>query len=228
MARYIKRHSLQARITHDVFAVSGILLFLTGLFVFIPPLADAAPATTVYVIRIAHRVIGFIFILVPIISAILAPGGFKHYLSNYFRRWNKEDITWMKKFIPYMLAPKKVHMPNQPELKSGQVVADGALMLGAIVMAISGLFLVFGTWFVDLSAGLMVFMRLLHNIGFIWMIVFVIPHIYLGAGIFQPYRKTARLMFGDGKVSESDALYHWGNWAAEEFEKGEKVVEEDD
>lgn len=32
---------------------------------------------------------------------------------------------------------------------------------------------------------------------------------YLGLGIFTPYRGTVRLMFGDGKVSETDAVYHW-------------------
>lgn len=31
-------------------------------------------------------------------------------------------------------------------------------------------------------------------------------------------------MFGDGRVSESDALYHWGHWAREELEDGEKVT----
>jgi formate dehydrogenase subunit gamma len=32
-------------------------------------------------------------------------------------------------------------------------------------------------------------------------------------------------MFGDGLVSESDALYHWGHWAEEELASGENVVE---
>ena len=49
-------------------------------------------------------------------------------------------------------------------------------------------------------------------------------HIFLGTGIFQPYRGTHRLMFGDGMVSESDALYHWGHRAREELESGKKVV----
>ena len=49
-------------------------------------------------------------------------------------------------------------------------------------------------------------------------------HIFLGGGIFQPYRGTHRLMFGDGTVSESDALYHWGHWARKELESGKNVV----
>jgi len=45
---------------------------------------------------------------------------------------------------------------------------------------------------------------------FILIAVFGMAHAYLGLGIFTPYRGTVRLMFGDGKVSETDAVYHWG------------------
>ena len=34
-------------------------------------------------------------------------------------------------------------------------------------------------------------------------------------------------MFGDGTVSEADALYHWGHWAREEMTSGEHVIERD-
>ena len=62
-------------------------------------------------------------------------------------------------------------------------------------------------------------------IGFLLIAVFGLAHIFLGAGIFQPYRGTYKLMFGDGTVSESDALYHWGHWARKEIASGENVIE---
>lgn len=223
MARYIKRHSLQARITHGIFAISCILLAISGLFVFIPALAAAVPAEVTFVIRISHRVLGIVFILVPIISAITAPKGVAHLLKNYLAKWDKDDVTFMKKFVPYMLGPKRVHMPDQHEVKSGQRIADGALIFGAIAIAVSGVFLI-----VAQNATLLLVMRLVHDIAFLWLCIFGIAHIFLGAGIFQPYRGTSRLMFGDGKVEESDALYHWGHWAREEIEKGDNIVEEDD
>jgi formate dehydrogenase subunit gamma len=55
--------------------------------------------------------------------------------------------------------------------------------------------------------------------------IVVLAHAYLGSGIFQPYRGSHRLMFGDGLVSESDALYHWGHWAEKELASGKNVVE---
>lgn len=228
MTRYIKRHSLQARVTHAIFGISCILLAISGLFVFVPPLAEALPSQVTFAIRMLHRVLGIVFILAPIVSAIMAPKGAKHMFGNYFKKWDKDDATWLKKFVPYMLFPKKVHMPDQHEIKSGQVVADGALILGSIVIAISGVILLIGTTFADFGANMMLIARFVHDIAFLWLCIFGIAHIYLGAGIFQPYRRTLRTMYGDGLVSESDALYHWGYWARDEITKGENIVEIDD
>jgi len=227
MTRYIKRHTLQARITHDVFAISCILLALSGLFVFIPQLAAAVPSDVVFAIRMSHRVLGVIFIAVPVVSGLTAPKGVRHLFGNYFVKWDKDDVLWLKRFVPYMLAPKKVHMPDQHEVKSGQRVADGALIIGALAIAVSGVALLVGSD-AQPDAGLLLAMRLVHDIAFLWLCVFGIAHIYLGAGIFQPYRGTYRLMFGNGKVSESDALYHWGYWARAEIEKGEKTTDDEE
>jgi formate dehydrogenase subunit gamma len=225
--RYIQRHSLQTRITHDVVAISCIWLAISGLFVFIPPLGAAVGADVVQGMRMSHRIIGCIFILVPIISAITAPKGVKAFFGKYFTKWDEDDKTWMKKFIPYMFSPKKTHMPDADEVKSGQRVADGVVMIAALMMAASGL----GLWLGGANgadAGFISVMRFLHDLFFLIMVVFVIAHMYLGAGIFQPYRHTKQLMWGNGQVSESDALYHWGKWARKEIEDGDKVVVKDE
>lgn len=221
--RYIQRHSLQTRLTHGLVAISCLWLAFSGLFVFIPPLGAAVGADVVQAMRMSHRIMGCVFILVPIISAITAPKGVKAFFHKYFVKWDKDDVEWMKKFVPYMLGPKKVHMPDADEVKSGQRVADGIVMISAVMMAISGL----GLWLGGVYAADATFvsvMRFLHDLFFVVMIVFVLAHIYLGLGIFQPYRRTKQLMWGNGQVAESDALYHWGKWARQEIEKGDKVV----
>jgi formate dehydrogenase subunit gamma len=219
MTRYIKRHSLQARLTHDVFVISCILLAITGLFVFVPPLTALVPAQVVFALRMAHRVFGVIFTAVPLLSALIAPRGLVHMLKNYTAKWDKDDVTFMKRFVPYMLGPKRVHMPDQHEVKSGQRVADGMLILLSLIMIVSGIALWAGGPSIKIVA------LFFHDLGFLGLAVFGLAHIYLGLGVFQPYRRTVRLMFGDGMVSESDALYHWGHWAREELESGENVVE---
>lgn len=226
--RAIQRHSLQTRVTHGIVAISCIWLMISGLFIFVPALAYAVGGEVTHFFRVSHRVVGAIFCLAPIISAITAPKGFKAFWAKYFTKWTKEDFEWMKKFVPYMLAPKRIHMPDQDEVKSGQRFADGMMILGGILMGVSGLVLWLGTSVFQASAGALLVMRFCHDIFFLIMVIFAAAHIYLGAGIFQPYRGTISLMWGNGQVKESDALYHWGFWAREEIEKGKNVVMLDD
>lgn len=222
---YIKRHSLQARITHDVTVIACILLCISGLFVFVPPLAQLVGPNVVFCVRMSHRVIGIIFVVVPIVSAILAPKGAWHiFKEDFFTKWDKDDKKWMCLFIPYLFLAKWLHMPDQHLNKSGQRFADGLLLLVSIEMAVTGIVLLLGSTVFDLSAGAHAVWLLLHDIGFFLIAIFGMAHIFLGAGIFQPYRGSYKLMFGDGCVSESDALYHWGHWAREELEKGDKLV----
>jgi formate dehydrogenase subunit gamma len=227
MTRSIKRHSLQARITHGVTACSCILLAISGLFVLVPPLTATLPAHVVFTMRMAHRGLGIIFIAVPLISALTAPKGVARLARAYFAKWDKDDATFMKRFVPYMLGPKRVHMPDQHEVKSGQRVADGLLFIAAFLIAASGVTLLLGTSTVTFSATVMLVAHFVHDLAFILFCVFGVAHIFLGSGIFQPYRGLVTAMFGNGRVSESAALYHWGHWARAELEDGTNVVEED-
>ncbi len=224
--RYIQRHSFKTRVTHDTVVFSCVWLMISGLFVFVPPLSAAVGDGVVQALRISHRVIGAIFILMPLLSAITSPGGFKEFVAKYTCKWTKEDVEFMKKFVPYMLGPKRVHMPDQDEVKSGQRIADGLLIISGIIMAITGLILWLGSSVFTAPAGLLLGARFFHDLFFMIMIVFVLAHFYLGAGVFQPYRGTIKLMFGKGRVSESNALYHWGFWARKEIEEGKDIVEE--
>ena len=224
--RYIKRHSLQARWTHGIAVVACILLCLSGCFVFIPPLAQMVGSDVVFVFRMVHRVCGVIFVVVPLFSAIASPKGVGHIVKNLFAKWTSDDKKWMMLFFPYLFMAKWIHMPDQDEVKSGQRFADGMLWVAGALMGITGLILVAGSTIVDLGTGYGVVL-FLHDLGFLLIAVFGLAHIFLGGGIFQPYRGTYKLMFGNGLVSEADALYHWGHWARKEITSGKNVVEKD-
>ena len=223
MTRYIQRQSAQARWTHGVHTVACIALILSGLVVFVPALAHMAGLGVVQAIRIGHRVFAVVFIAVPLISLMRSPKGFAHMMKEMFAPWDADDKRFMKLFVPYMFAPQKVHMPKQHETKSGQRLADGALIFMALLISISGVILWAGMF---VSAEVFRVSLLVHDISFVLILILGTAHAYLGAGIFQPYHGTARLMFGDGRVSESDALYHWGHWAEEELASGKNVVDE--
>lgn len=232
--RYIQRHSLLTRVTHGVAAISCIFLALTGLFVFWPELGGSIMGGDfTQVMRQLHRWIAIPFILVPIFAVLKSPKGFVHlFKEDVFGKWDKDDFEWAMKFPFYLFAPGKVHMPPQHHVKSAQRLADGALLILGIFMAISGVVLWLNTGMfgltVQFEAGTLLFWHLVHTICFFLTVFIGIAHIYLGAGIFQPYRGTIRIMFGDGKVSESDAAYHWGYWANEELALGKNVTVEKD
>jgi formate dehydrogenase subunit gamma len=222
--RYIKRHSRQARFTHGFTVVTCFWLIISGLFVFVPALNAAAGADVVFAMRMSHRVIGLLFVVVPIISGLTAPRGVYHVVRDLFSKWDSDDVKWMLLFFPYLFGARWIHMPDQGKLKSGQKFADGMMWLICLLMAVSGVALLLGSTVVDMAAGTRAVFLVLHDVGFFLLCVFGMAHIFLGAGIFQPYRGCANLMFGDGMVSESDALYHWGHWARAELESGENVV----
>lgn len=223
MTRYIQRHSALARFTHFVHMVACVALILSGLVVFVPAIAQAVGFGLVQAIRIGHRVFAVVFIAVPLVSVLRSPKGFAHMIKEMFAPWDTDDREFMKKFIPYLFSPKKVHMPKQHETKSGQRLADGTLVLSALLIAISGTVLWAGKF---VSPEVFRSALLVHDVAFVLIVIIGTAHAYLGAGVFQPYRGTARLMFGDGRVSESDALYHWGYWAEGELASGENVIEE--
>ncbi len=221
--RFIKRHSRQARWTHGITVICCIWLMISGCFVFIPPLTQLAGSDAVFALRMSHRVIGVLFVLVPLVSAIAAPAGVKHIWHNNVCKWTDDDKLWMKLFLPYLFMAKKIHMPDQDEQKSGQRFADGMLWISGFVMAITGVLLLLGETVISLG-GAHVVLLFLHDLFFLIMAIFACAHIFLGAGIFQPYRGMWKVMWKDGMISESDGLYHWGHWARKELDKGENVV----
>lgn len=235
--RYIQRHSLLTRVTHGVVAIGCILLAITGVFVFVPSLGGGIMGGEfTHTMRMIHRLLAIPFILVPIIAVLISPRGCWHLFKNdIFGKWDKDDYTWAAKFPFYLFAPGKVHMPPQHHVKSAQRLADGALVFFCIGLALSGIVLWLNTgipfaggWTVKLSPTTLMAARLVHDICFFLCVFVGIAHIYLGAGIFKPYRGTHRIMFGDGKVSESDAAYHWGYWANDEIAIGRNVTGEPD
>lgn len=223
MTRYIQRHSLMKRAVHGIHTVSCFALILTGLVLFVPGFAESFGATGVEISRLGHRVFGVAFILVPLGALVLAPKGFVHILQNLFANWDADDRKFMALFPKYLFAPKTTHMPKQRAVKSGQRLSDGFLILVCIAIAVSGVVLWAGAYVPP------VYLRIalaVHDVAFAAIAVIMVIHVYLGAGVWQPYRGLGRLMFGSGRVSEAEARYHWGHWAEDELKKGANVIDD--
>lgn len=223
MTKYIKRHDAFVRAYHWTFAVGGILLLISGLFLFIPGWGDKLSQPTYAAFSLVHHIIGIIFVAVPILGWIIRPKNFTHTFKNIFMKWDDDDKEFMKKFMPYLFNPKKVHMPKQQFIKSGQRFSDFIMWLCVFGIMFTGVMLLLGS---NLGPSwLFALWKMGHDLAFMGIAMMLPIHIFLGGGIFQPYRRIPRVMFGDGLVNESDALYHWGHWAEAELASGENVVE---
>ena len=204
----VQRTTKQARITHGTVAISCILLAISGLFVFVPPLTKAVGPDVVFVMRMVHRVVGLIFCLVPIISLIMAPKGALHILKKNLVKWDHDDVMWMKLFLPYLFTCKWLHMPDASETKSGQRVSDGMIILVAILMGVTGLVLTANVvGIITLGITSHAVWLFLHDLGFFAICVLGMAHILLGGGIIGPYRGMHRVMFGDGSLSELSLIH---------------------
>ena len=204
----VQRTTKQARITHGTVAISCILLAISGLFVFVPPLTKAVGPDVVFVMRMVHRVVGLIFCLVPIISLIMAPKGALHILKKNLVKWDHDDVMWMKLFLPYLFTCKWLHMPDASETKSGQRVSDGMIILVAILMGVTGLVLTANVvGIITLGITSHAVWLFLHDLGFFAICVLGMAHMH-------------RVMFGDGSLSEGEAMYHWAHWVRKLHKEG--------
>lgn len=223
MTRYIQRHSLLKRWVHGITMVATMVLLASGAIVFIPAVGRAVGGDVVQFVRLMHRAFAVAFIAAPLVGLIVAPKGFVHMIKNLTAPWDADDKKFMMLFPKYMFASKTTHMPKQHEVKSGQRLSDATLLLVAALIAVTGVILWAGKF---VSPEVFRIALLLHDVSFALIAIIMCVHIYLGAGIFQPYRGLARLMFGNGRVTEEEARYHWGYWAEEELASGKNVIEE--
>ncbi len=223
MTRYIQRHSLLKRVIHGIHTVACLFLIASGVVIFIPAVGRAVGPEFVQFVRITHRFFAVIFIGGPLVGLVVAPKGFVHIVQNLTAKWDDDDKKFMALFAKYLFVPKTTHMPKQHAVKSGQRLSDAALILAAVLISVTGVVLWAGAY---VSPQVFAIALLLHDVAFVLVSIIMVVHVYLGAGVWQPYRGLGRLMFGNGRVTEAEARYHWGHWAEEELASGKNVIEE--
>ncbi len=149
---------------------------------------------------------------VPIVMILANWSSFTHFIKEIFTWEGRDDTESLKKFPAYLFNAK-TELPPQGKLKGGQKFGDWFILGSSLLIAVSGIVMYFDASF---PRALVQWMYPLHELSMIVIGVFLLIHIYLGAGIFEPYRGMGRAMFGDGTVSYNQAEYHWPKWAKEQ------------
>jgi len=191
----ILRNSKAARLVHWIHTISCLMLFYTGLAIFIPKLKWLAWIFGgLEHVRAHHRVAAIVFITIPALAIIFNFKGFLHMLGSIFS-WDNDDPKWLLKAPAYVFNSSIDMLPPQGKLKAVQKLAYMVVLLSSVVMVVTGLIL----WYpASYTPNALLWSVALHDLFMIIIGVVLLGHMYIGLGIFQPYRGAWRLMFGDG------------------------------
>ena len=214
----VEKYRKSTRILHWIHSGAFVLLFLTGLVLFIPGLAFLAEDGWT---RLIHRIGAAIFIIVPVIYLMFDPKSVFKGLKEAFT-WNiKEDMGWLKAAPRYYFQGEEKDMPPQGAMNTGQ------RLWWLMVIVFGALFVITGAimWFAKTAApsALIQWMTFIHDVSFITTGTMFFVHIYLG--VLHPAMTEAWGSIINGKVSAEYAQKHHGKWYAE-ITKGKEVQSE--
>jgi len=194
--RDLQRYNASERANHWVVGICFILLALSGLAFFHPaffPLTQlfgGGPWT-----RILHPYIGMVMMLFFVVMA----GRF--WKLNVLEPRDKEWLRNVRK----MVDGNDHDMPEQGKYNGGQKVLFWGLVIGMVILFLSGLLMWRAWWTPPVTAVRLA--SLLHAVGAVWMIGLIIMHVY--AAIWT--RGTIRAMLY-GTVTRAWAKQHHRGW----------------
>ena len=203
----VEKYRKPIRILHWIHSGAFVLLFLTGLILFIPGLGFLAEDSWT---RVIHRIGAAIFVILPVIYLIVNPKSVMRGIKLAFT-WGSDDVGWIKALPGYYFKGDESKMPPQGEMNTGQKAWWLIVLVFGLLFAITGLIM----WFAKTSAapGLLEVMVLIHDISFIIAGVMLLVHIY--NGLFHPLFNEAWSAISGGTISEEYARKHHGKWYAE-------------
>ncbi|MCE5312771.1 MAG: formate dehydrogenase subunit gamma [Nitrospiraceae bacterium] len=193
------------RVFHWMFAISCLLLTLTG-FAFLFKNASIAGVFGGFEsMKSIHNWLGIVFIISLLMSSAK---WLKHPL-----RFDADDIRWMAVAGGYL--SHKVKVPPMGKLNTGQKISYVGVLLSGILLTASG----FVLWFFPELKTWFLLSFIAHNLSFLFICIFIPMHIYLGTignpGTFQ--------IMTSGRISYKRAKNHYPKWVAE-METGKKVL----
>ena len=139
MVQEVERYRKPTRVLHWVHAGAFVLLFLTGLVLFVPPLGILAQDSWT---RLIHRIAAIVFVVAPL---IYMPMNWKATLQGVKEAftWGKEDMGWLKAAPRYYFLSDEKSMPPQGHMNTGQKMWWFMAIVFGIAFVLTGLIM----WF---------------------------------------------------------------------------------
>ena len=221
MHHEVERYRKPTRVLHWIHLVAFVVLFLTGLVLFIPQLGILAQDSWT---RVIHRLAAVVFVVAPLIYIPFNGKATLNGLKDAFT-WGTEDIGWLKAAPRYYFLSDEKAMPPQGHMNTGQK------MWWFMVLVFGALFIISGAimWVAKATApaALLQWMVFIHDVAFIVTGCMLFVHVYLSAihPLMRPLKTGAwSSMITRGTVSAEYAKSHHAKWYAE-IAKTQETVE---
>lgn len=205
MQQEVERYRRPTRILHWVHTSAFILLFFTGLILFLPspvPLLAVGSWT-----RLIHRIAAVVFIVAP---AIYVPMNWKSTLDGVKKAfsWGLDDIKWAQAAPRYYFLGDEASMPPQPHMNSGQKLWWLMVIVFGTLFVVTGIIM----WALNtiVPAGVIEWSILVHDVSFIATGAMFFVHIYLS--VLHPLMVGAWGSMARGRVPAQYAKSHHGKW----------------
>jgi len=207
MEQEVERYRKPTRVLHWVHTSAFVILFLTGLVLFIPPLGILAQDSWT---RIIHRIAALVFVIAPLIYIPMNWRASLKGIKEAFT-WGVEDMDWLKAAPFYYMLSDEKKMPPQPHMNTGQKMWWFMVLVFGVVFVITGAIMWFGK--ITAPAVLLQWMVFIHDVAFIVTGAMLFVHIYLSFHpLMRPTRSGAWSSMARGKVSVEYAKSHHGKW----------------
>ncbi|MCL4394529.1 MAG: cytochrome b/b6 domain-containing protein [Chloroflexi bacterium] len=204
--RLIPRYRLMQRISHWTFTIAFLVLLLSGLGLFVPVVNVWTANTTG---RLAHRVAAVVLIATPLFYLLTDRRGLMQLLKDSVT-YDQDDREWFKHFVPYVFGNAK-GLPPQGRINAGEKLHHVAIILGFIVISITGLLL----WFwQDIPANVRLVTLMIHDAAMLELTVLTLGHVFF---VFV-YGALAG-MWG-GSVTQAYARMEHPKWLAQIVAEG--------
>ena len=204
----VERYRKPTRILHWVHAGSFIILFITGLILFIPQLGILAQDSGT---RVLHRIAAVVFIIAPLIYVTLSWKGSWKGIKEAFV-WGIEDIGWLKAALGYYFLADEKSMPPQGHMNTGQKMWWFMAIVFGVIFVITGIIM----WALKTvaPAALLQWTIFVHDIAFIATGCMLFVHIYLSVvhPLMRPLKTGSWSSMTRGKVSVEYAKSHHAKW----------------
>jgi formate dehydrogenase subunit gamma len=208
MAQEVERYRKPTRVLHWIHTIAFVVLFLTGLVLFIPQLGFLAEDSWT---RVIHRIASAIFIIAPLIYIPLNWKSTMRGLKDAFT-WGGADFGWLKAAPRYYFLADEEAMPPQEHMNTGQKMWWFLVIVFGLVFVITGIVM----WGAKETAStpLLQWMVLIHDIAFIVTGVMLFVHIYMSVihPMARPLRVGSWNAMLHGKVSVEYAKSHHAKW----------------